>query len=178
MSSKLSGRRLSNKNLMDIRRDNNFIVSIENVTGDGNSLQLVITKAFLPKVSLDVLNIRHGNDAIKLAGVASWEGGTISFHDVLEESAFNTVMDWFKEIYDPETGKIGKASVYKKSGTIKEAAPDGTYVRTWDVHGMWISALDFGALDAAGGNTREISMTIQIDPPTTFGPTVDKTETL
>ena len=69
-------------NLGDVRRTNNFVVTITDIT-DGNNLDLVIQRAFLPKVSLQPIEVRRGNDAIKLAGVASWQGGQITILDVV-----------------------------------------------------------------------------------------------
>lgn len=151
--------------LGDIRRQNNFVVSITGVTTTGdNNLQLIIDRAFLPRVSNQVLELRHGNDSIKLAGVASWEGGEISFHDVLSEDELNAVMRWRAKVYDTKTGKIGLASEYKKSGTVTELGPNGEYKRVWNLRGMWISALDPGTLDSSSGELKKVTMTIQIDP--------------
>ncbi|MFA5623407.1 MAG: hypothetical protein WC981_04220, partial [Candidatus Dojkabacteria bacterium] len=46
------------KGLGDVRRTNNFVVFIEDITGSGDpgdSLDLIIQQAFLPKVSLQPL---------------------------------------------------------------------------------------------------------------------------
>jgi len=150
--------------LGDMRKTNNFIVHIEDITSDGNSLDLVIQQAFLPQVSLNVLEFRHGNDAKKLAGVATFNSGTITILDTLSRAEFDVLMDWFYQTYDPETGAVGLASEYKKEGFITEFASDGRYQRRWEVKGMFISEFNPGALDAAGSDMKQISMTIQIDP--------------
>jgi hypothetical protein len=73
--------------LGDIRKNNNFIVHINDVTVDGNNIDLVIQQAFLPQVCLNVLEFRHGNDAKKLAGVATWQGGQITILDTLSKQS-------------------------------------------------------------------------------------------
>lgn len=150
--------------LGDIRKNNNFIVHIEDITEDGNSLDLVIQQAFLPQVSLQTLEFRHGNDAKKLAGVATFQQGSLTILDTLSRNELDVLMDWFYSTYNPETGEIGLASEYKKSGYITEFAADGRYQRRWTVNGMFISEANFGSLDAASGEMKQIQLTIQIDP--------------
>lgn len=161
------------KGLGDVRRTNNFVVFIEDITGSGDpgdSLDLIIQQAFLPKVSLQPLELRHGNDAKKFAGVASWSGGTLTIIDVLSRKELDAVLAWFESTYDPVTGRIGRAETfgtetgYKKQGRITEYTEDGNLSREWTVEGMWISDLDLGELDASRGDLKQISLTIQIDP--------------
>lgn len=164
--------------LGDVRRQNNFVLTIKDVTDSKerpNNLDLVIQQAFLPKVSLQVIELRHGNESIKLAGAASWEGGTVTILDVLSKAELEAINDWFDQTYDFETGQVGFAdsipgvagSGYKKDGFITEYASDGKFARQWDVRGMWINNLDLGALNAAQAEGKELSFTIQIDPSPT-----------
>lgn len=173
--------------LGDVRRTNNFIVTISDVTAvispDGtqtdigtSSLELVIQQAFLPSVSLNVLELRHGNDAKKFAGVATWNGGQITIIDVLNKDELQAVLAWFKKTYNWKTGEIGLASEYKKAGYITEYASDGRYERRWEVEGMWISSLNVGDLDATSGEMKKVTMTIEIDPSTKFAPTYSDSE--
>lgn len=167
--------------LGDIRRQNNFILTIEGVTnaeGKVNNIDLVVQQAFLPKVSLNVIELRHGNETLKLAGAANWEGGTVTILDVLSKHELEAINDWFDQTYNYETGTVGFADDikdaggntvkgYKKSGYITEYASDGKFSREWELHGMWISNLDPGALNAATAEGKEISFQIQIDPSPT-----------
>jgi len=150
--------------LGDIRKNNNFIVHIEDITSAGNGLDLVIQEAFLPQVSLNPLEFRHGNDAKKLAGVASFEGGNITILDTLSRAELDVLMEWFYQTYNPETGAIGLASEYKKKGYVTEFAADGRYQRRWTISKMFISSINLGALNAAQGDMKEVQLTLQIDP--------------
>jgi len=150
--------------LGDIRKTNNFIVHIEDVTEDGNSLDLVVQQAFLPQVSLGVLEFRHGNDVKKLAGMATFEQGTLTILDTLSRAEYDILMEWFYQTYNPETGAVGIADEYKKTGYVTEFAADGRFQRRWTVNGMFISGINPGTLNAGQSELKEISMTIQIDP--------------
>jgi len=159
-----------------VRRTNNFIVSIDGLNGSDVSLELIIQKAFLPTVSLNVLELKHGNDALKFAGVATWAGGQITVLDVLSRNELDAVLTWFKSTYNWTDGTIGLASEYKKHGYIKEFAADGRYLRQWEIEGMWISSLDLGQLDSASGENKELAFTIEIDPLRKFAPTYGDTD--
>jgi len=155
--------------LGDVRRTNNFVLNINGVS-DNTDIDLVIQAAFLPKVSLDVLELRQGNDAIKLAGVATWQGGSITVRDVINNTVLDSLLAWFKQTYDPETGTIGYAADYKKNGMISEFAANGEFIRRWTVKGLWISEFNFGELDASRGDLKQVQLTLQIDPPSKLGP--------
>lgn len=160
--------------LGDVRRTNNFILTIGGVTTpdneEDNNLELIIQQAFIPSVSLNVLELRHGNDAKKFAGVATWTGGQVTVIDVLSQKELDAVLDWFKLTYDWQTGNIGVANEYKKNGYITEYASNGKFERKWYIEGMWISDLNIGDLDASSGEMKKITMTIQIDPSQNFQP--------
>ena len=42
--------------------------------------------------------------------------------------------------------------------------------RRWPVEGLWISDLDPGVLDATNNSPKEITFTLQIDPPSQMEP--------
>jgi hypothetical protein len=166
----INTRKLDTQKLLgDVRRNNNFIVTINGVSDD-NDLELVIQKAFLPSVSLNVLDLRHGNDSKKFAGVATWNGGQMSIIDTLSKDELNAVLAWFKSTYDWTNAAVGVAKDYKKTGFITEYAADGKFTRQWKVEGMWISNIDLGALDASSGELKEVALTIEIDPSRNFAP--------
>lgn len=150
--------------LGEVRRPNNFKVVIEGIGADEANLELIMQRAFLPKVTLNPIELRHGNEALKFAGAASWEGGQITILDTLSKTELNLLLDWFNETYDTETGTLGLAKDYKKTATIYEYAADGRYVRSWPIEGAWISSTDLGTLDATSDALKEISFVIQIDP--------------
>lgn len=150
--------------LGDIRKNNNFVVHIEDITDDGNDLDLIIRQAFLPQVSLNPIELRRGNDAKMFAGVATWQGGQITIFDTLSRKELDTLLDWFHQTYDSDTGAIGIASEYKKQGYITEFAADGRYRRRWKVNGLWISDINLGDLDASSGDMKQLTFTLSIDP--------------
>lgn len=162
--------------LGDVRRTNNFVVTIEGVTDEGNNLDLIIQQAFLPKVSITPIELRHGNEAIKLAGAVNWEGGTLTILDVLSKDELDAIEKWHNSTYNFETGQVGFANDipgteikgYKRTGYITEYAGDGKFARKWQLNGIWINNIDPGVLNAAQNEGKEIGFTLQIDPSPVF----------
>jgi len=147
----------------EIRRENNFILTIEGL--GKNNIDLFVMKAFLPKVSINVIDLRRGNDSLKFAGAATWQGGTLEILDTTDNETFQAIYNWFKQVYDSKKGGvIGKASEYKKTGYITEYIADGQEGRRWNLSGLWISDFDFGTLNAESADFKRVSLKIEIDP--------------
>ena len=147
--------------LGEVRRPNNFKVVIQGIGADEANLELIMQRAFLPKVTLNPIELRRSNeDQVK------WKVGrlTDTILDTLSKKELNLLLDWFNETYDTETGTLGLASNYKKTATIYEYAADGRYERSWPLEGVWISSTDLGTLDATSDALKEISFVLQIDP--------------
>ena len=169
--------------LGDVRRTNHFRLFIEKVMDDKNDLDLIVQQAFLPQVSVGVLELRHGNDSKKLAGVATWNGGTITVLDTLKPNELDALLDWRDAVvnFDEDVGTyIGYAddfsvevsgnstsvvvTGYKRQGTLVEYTSNGKLVRQWTLNGLWPSEINLGDFDATRGDLRTISVTLQVDP--------------
>ncbi len=151
--------------LGDVRKTNNFVVHITDIT-EGNHLDLVIQNFPIPKVELSVIEVRHGNDALKFAGQATWTGGELRVIDTLSRDELDALLGWYEQTYNPNTGAIGLASEYKKNGYVSEFASDGRYIRSWPINGIWLSNLNPGDLDAGNAEAKYLSFTVQVDPGT------------
>lgn len=167
MANNMSTRGYTNL-LGDIRRTNNFILEIEGVTED-NNLSLVVDRAFIPSLEIGVITLTHGNDSKTFAGQATWSGGQVVINDTLSQAELDAVEAWMKQVYNPERGTIGVAGEYKKQATLMEFAGDMKFQREWKFP-VWISSLDYGELDASNASMKQVSMTLQVDPPQKLGP--------
>lgn len=159
--------------LGDIRKTNNFVISIEDVTDTGNALTAVVTQAFIPALEIGVITLTHGNDSKTYAGQATWTGGNIVIQDVLNQAELDALIAWQEQVYDPATGAIGVAQDYKKQATLTEYAGNMKFIRRWEFP-VWISGLTFGELDAANANHKQVTATLQVDPPSTLRPVYEE----
>jgi hypothetical protein len=87
----------------------------------------------------------------------------IIFHDYVDSGVATILQKWSYSIYNPETGQMGLASAYKKSGLIKLYGPNGSFDREYQLVGCFPSAFDMGEVDMMGEDMVRITMTLTYD---------------
>lgn len=158
----------------EIQRSNNFMfyvdlagVEVKNsdyATKYGTSvIQVACSKAFVPHFKQDVITIKRGNNAIKFAGAASFDSGSIDVRDYIGSGAKDLLMAWQRLSYDVSTEKVGLTTDYKKDAFLLEYTPDYQLVRSWQLHGCWISAISEGEYSHESNDARAIQITIEYD---------------
>lgn len=128
-------------------------------------LRLALTSHGMPQQGSDsVVQVRKGNEVIKFASGVSYEDINISVTDWLGADMEMLISAWDALRYNPVTGFINPAVMYKKTGTIVQYSPDGNIIRSWTLKGAWIDNVDYGDYDrSSSGDAREISFTLHID---------------
>lgn len=147
------------------QRVNTVVMSIAGLPGD-DVLQLALESFPLPKTSIGIIEVAHGNEKRKFAGLPSFDDIQVVYKDLLENRVAAVVYAWYQQVYDAKTGKIGWARDYKKEGVCTLYAPDGTNPRTWNLHGIWPSAFDPGDADVQGEDFIRINLTLTVDKVT------------
>lgn len=159
------------------QRNNNFEVHIFGLDGlttvdkgykisaseAEQSLTLSAVSVGQINTNVGVITIPYGNTKVKFAGLPEISDSDIVYNDYIGKSTERIIAAWHKQVFDPKTQKIGRASVYKKEANLVETAPDGTHARTWLLKGCWPSNVQYGAYDYNGGATRQITMTLSYD---------------
>ena len=158
--STLSPMHLSNNKTYEVQRTNNFEVQID---GLSQRVTLAVQSCPLPTVSNDPIELSFGNSKVKVAGQASYEDVELTVLDLIGADIEKVLSEWRKQVYDPETDKIGFAEDYKRNGKIYQYAPDGSHVRTWKIIGAWPTNLNPGDMNYEGSDKKVISMTLSID---------------
>lgn len=145
----------------EVQRQNNFEISIAGV--GGRTLTLAVEAGFLPAESNEIIELNFGNSKVKVAGIANFEDGTLSLRDAIAQDIEKIVVDWRKQVYDPETDRVGLAVNYKKQGRVIQWAPDGSMERTWKIIGCWPSTVNYGTLDYTASDKKLIEITLTYD---------------
>lgn len=145
----------------EVQRQNNFEISIPDV--GGRTLTLAIDQGFLPNESTDPVKLDYGNSVVNVAGKTTYSDGQIVIKDIIQQDTEKIVTAWRKQVYDPETDRVGFAVEYKKQARIIEYAPDGTLARTWKIIGAFPTSVNYGTLDYSSGDKKTIEMTITYD---------------
>lgn len=144
------------------QRKNNFSLIIP---VDGSTLiQRSLDSFPLVKESNEpVLNVAFGNESRKVAGPAAFESVNLVLKDFVDQQVGKTMLKWRRKVYDPNTGEIGWAKDYKKTGEVVMFGPDGTVERRWKLIGVWPSAIDQGGGDMNANENNKITVTLTID---------------
>lgn len=165
----------SQPHLYEIQRTNNFellVYGLENLVSVGDYkkinnaqevLRIAVTETSVPHFSQSPITVKRGNSAIKYAGVPEFGSGTIVINDYIGASAQEVLLGWQNLSYDVKTEKVGLVSDYKKEARLVEYTPDYQKVRSWVLHGCWVSEISEGNFSSEGNDKRTITATIQYD---------------
>ena len=127
-------------------------------------LKLNVVKAKVPHFSLTPIEYRGGNDVVKFAGVPQFEAGSIVVDDIVGLDTKSIVMAWQHLAYNVHTRKGGRMKDYKKQCTLCEYTQDFELVRSWKLHGCWVSSISEADFDKeSNGDKRQITATIEYD---------------
>ena len=171
-----------NPNLFEIQRNNNyeFLImdidgirragmtgsedsSVSNIANAQEIIRLSVTQASVPHFTQQPIEVKRGNSTLKYAGVPSFQSGTIVVNDFIGAPAKEVLMAWQNLSYNVQTEKVGLASDYKKDCKLLEYTPDYQLVRTWILHGCWISGLSEDNYDSESNNKHSVNCTIEYD---------------
>lgn len=94
----------------------------------------------ISRIELENIDVFHYNERIKIAGRPNPTDIRLELHDAVNPNVVQELWNWYKQIYDPNTGAMGYASSYKRQGTIRQYDIAGLPVRTWTCMGLWLKA--------------------------------------
>ncbi len=155
---------MSNSRAYEPQRQNHFEVRILGVPG-AREITLAVAEFGLPNITASPVEVPRGNFKVKFAGQPEFTGmDSLVVVDFIGVDMENIVNNWFSTVFDPRTGLMGWAADYKKDAVVMEHGPDGTAKRSWKVHGIWPSGVDFGgSLSYDGGDVKRLTMTMAYD---------------
>ncbi len=144
------------------QRVNNAVLHFSDLPGD-EDLALALASFPLPKVTNGIIEIGHVNEKRKFAGLPTFDDLSVIYKDYVPKNTSAILQAWRTLVYDPRTGRQGLKSEYAKNGWAELFAPNGEYIRQYDLIGCWPSGFDPGDADLAGEDTINITVTITID---------------
>jgi len=119
------------------QRANNFSIEIPLSGADKDLIIMGLEGFSLPQQKNETVTLSYQNEQRKVAGQVSVDEATLTMKDFVDVDTRGAVLRWRKQVYDPQTGKIGLAKNYKKTGHVVMTAPDGTSQRVARVIGVW-----------------------------------------
>ncbi len=164
----MGGSASANKNFEPQRASNAILRITLGDAGDNSAAEILsfsVATMALPKTSNGIIEVGFFNEKRKFAGNAIFEDLSMTFIDYLDTDTVKTLLAWRYKVYNPETGAVGLAASYKKTGEITLFGPDGndSAKRIWKLYGMWPSNFDHGEIDMAGEDVVRCNLSFTID---------------
>ena len=154
----------------EAQRQNNvllYIIGLGSIPGvqgiPDDTLTLALSAAPLPKRNMGRVETSYLNETRKTAGKPQYSDITFVFNDYVDVPVRSVLEAWNTAVFDPETGKIGLASAYKKTGLLKLYGPNGEFDREYELVGIWPGDFDGGDGDMASEEGVKISVTFSYD---------------
>lgn len=145
----------------EVQLKHNFIVYIE---GLSDECSFMLQSFPIPTINVAEEEIAWGNQSMYVAGKATVDGGSVVFNDYLSVDTENILYQWFKKVYDTETGVRGRQADYKKTAIVQIL--DGTMendARSWKIEGIWPQSFESGELSYDDATKRQVTMTLKFD---------------
>ena len=128
-----------------------------------NVLQFAVSNIKLPQVSNQQIMVPYLNESRKYAGKPQFDDVQITLTDYIDLNTAAVVSAWRAKVYNPSTGQIGWKRSYAASGNIDMFGPNGQYVRTWNLIGVWPQMFDPGDIDQANDDMVRCTLNLSID---------------
>lgn len=114
------------------QRTNNFVLHINigrlNLPSareyGSQVLEMAMQSTFVPKVSVEVEEIKWMNISRKVAGVPTFEDGTATFIDYIDRPIQSILWEWMLKVADHTNGRVGLARDYKTYATLVLLPPN------------------------------------------------------
>lgn len=143
--------------------DHSAAAASDKITQAQEILKLNVTNAPVPHFQLQKLSYKRGNDTVNFAGTPEFQDGEITVDDVVGMDTKSILMAWQGLAYNVHTRKGGRMKDYKKTATLVEYTQDFEQVRSWKLHGCWISNITEDAFNKEQDGKRAIRATIVYD---------------
>lgn len=86
---------------------------------NGDTLILALKDVEIPGMDITTQNMKFFNTTVGYAGaLTKAEDLTLTYRDFLDEPVLDGLSAWFRMVYNPATGAIGRARDYKRRGTL------------------------------------------------------------
>lgn len=146
---------------------NNFEIRIYNMDGStpvGYADMLTLTTNSIGEIqeSQEAITVHYANGVIKFPAKTTFNDVTWTLNCFCEPPVLEFLRQWRKEVYDPETEIMGLPSEYMKQVYFIRYDGQGNARDIIRCPGAWISALNNGGGDQAGGSVVQVSVTLVI----------------
>ena len=126
-------------------------------------LRISVLSSSVPHFSLSKIEIKRGNNTMKVAGVPTFEAGTLVCNDYIGARTKDILEAWKALAYDVRTQLVQSMKNYKMEAYLTEYTPDYQVVRRWHMYGCWCSDVTEGEFNNETNDKRTVSASIEYD---------------
>ena len=142
---------------------NNFEVRIYNMDGSSPTefsdlLTLSTDSVGSISESQDAITVHYGNGLIKFPSKVDYGEVTWTLNCYCEPNVLESLREWRKQIYDPQTERMGLPSEYMRQVYFLRYDGQGNIRDAIRCPGTWIGALDNGAGEQTGGSVLKVTV--------------------
>lgn len=128
------------------------------------AFRLCCTTANVPNINIQSIDLKHGNETVKVAGAPSYDDINVSVYDTIGFDMSRMLLKWFYKVFDPTTHTMGLVTQYKTTANLFLYDPTGKTYRQWICYGVFPKSLQFGDYSAdGGGQAISVRMTLSVD---------------
>jgi len=147
-------------------RQFDFDIKIYDIAGS-KDVTLSVESGFLPNVTNEEIELPFFNSRIWVAGKASYETGTLTVRDFIDQQVASNIWNWYQRVYNSVSGYLGRQTEYKKKAditTYKVGLTEGAIAASkWKISGVWPTAVNFGTLDYTANDIVKIELTLRYE---------------
>lgn len=146
---------------------NNFEIRIYNMDGSSPTefsdlLTLSTDEIGNIAESQDIITVHYANGIIKFPSKVTF--GEVDWHlnCYCEPNVLEALREWRRQVYDPDTEKMGLPSQYMRQVWFIRYDGQGNIRDAIRCPGTWIGALDNGAMNQTGGEVVKVKVPLVI----------------
>lgn len=160
----------ANNQNFEVQRSNHFEVilnlnNVFNAEGTGPTIsehiRLSTKQITAPKISSEALELKHGNDRVKVAAAPQYEDLTITVYDTIGKDQVDVLQSWYSKVFDYKTKLMGMVSDYKTDGILYMYSPDCKKLRKWVIEGVWPRSFGMGT-DFSFDSAEAMTVTLEL----------------
>lgn len=142
---------------------NNFEIRIYNMDGSAPTefsdlLTLSTDEVGEIKEEQDIITVHYGNGLIKFPSKVSFADVDWTLNCYCEPNVLDALRAWRKQVYDPDTERMGLPSEYMKQVFFIKYDGQGNVRDVIRCPGTWIGALSNGAMNQQGGDIVKVQV--------------------
>lgn len=142
---------------------NNFEVRIYNMDGSSPTefsdlLTLSTDEVGSVQENQDAITVHYGNGIIKFPSKVTFGEVNWTLNCYCEPNVLEALREWRRQIYDPDTEKMGLPSQYMRQVYFIKYDGQGGVRDVIRCPGTWIGQLDNGAMNQEGGQVVKVSV--------------------